>query len=348
VLLQRIYSHLGIAREVNASTLRGSCRILLPALLAVACERGSARPKVRGEPAVSAPPSAPAPPDTDAYYGESPMLHESTAPPPGHGAPPAARDTGGAGDHLLLAVLDAYRDYAGLNAIAVVKPNGELRLPRIPSAMPAPEFPFARRWLDPGHAYTLLRHGRPSGRLTVRSGPMGCGVNGAARIAARREPRYWNGLATDLDVPAGPPLRRRATAAERRGMTALLRQAVSAHDTALWSADLSVAVDAVLLPGGAVTLVGSTDRRRENAVLTPLWSIFVIADGEGGTYRPGVTWWQRGEEATNPDLLLDAFDLDRDGTPEIFTTTAGDHGHQHTILRRDAGRWKVIFEAGGC
>jgi hypothetical protein len=295
----------------------------------------------------AAPAAAPAAPDTDAFYGESPVLHESTTPPPRHGAPAAVVDTGGAGDHIVIAVPFAGRDYADLNAVALVKPNGELRHPRIPAAMPAPSFPFARRWLSPGHAYTLARGGRAAGRVLVSEAPKGCGVQAAGKIQGRPIPMDWAGVATDLDMPAGAPLRRGATAAERREMTSLLRRAVSVHDTALWHGDLGVEVDAVLLPGGATTLAGSAAARSGNAVNSPYWSIFVIADREGTAYVPRITWWQDGDE-TNPDLLLDAFDLDRDGTPEIFTTTAGDHGHNYTILRHGAGEWKVIFEAGGC
>ncbi|HEX6748098.1 MAG TPA: hypothetical protein VF092_12460 [Longimicrobium sp.] len=324
-----------------------SHRIAIPLLFIAVAACGHDRPPPARRAAAAPPPTSPAAaaPDTDVFYAESPVSHESSGRAADHGAPELAADTGGAGDHLVLAVRDAHRGWADADAIVLVKPNGELRRPRMPSAMPAPEFPFARRWLDDGHAYTLLRAGRPAGRMEVIGGRIGCAPGVNAHVP-RGLPPYWSGLATDLELPAGPAPRRRPTPAERRAMTALLRDSADAHGST-WDEGVSVAVDASPLPGGATVLAGSAYRRMDDVIGTVAWAIFVLAEGEGDAYRPALYWREFGDDANAP-VLLDVLDLDRDGVPEIFTGSGGPHPQQYSILRRGPDGWRSIADAGGC
>lgn|GEM_PF-2454906 len=304
--------------------------LFLLCLALAGCERG------RGN--VATPPPAAAPADMDTAGAVSPGAE--AAPP----APATVQgDSGEAGDHLLLGMPYDGRRYPGVEPIAVVKPSGELRRAAVSLVRPTP---LARRWLDPGHAYTLLHRGRPAGRVVVSRPGGECLARAALRIRGRPAPQTWDALATDLDAPPGPPLRRGATAAERRAMTALLRDSVVAHGE--WDDEARIEVDAVPLAGGGVALVGSAYLRRNDFMQEPAWGAFIVAEREGAAYRPSIGWLEDGDDEVYAASLLDVIDIDRDGVPEIVTRAHASWGQKYTILARGAAGWSVVFETSGC
>ncbi|HEX6748100.1 MAG TPA: hypothetical protein VF092_12470 [Longimicrobium sp.] len=301
-----------------------SAAALLLAATVTACQ--AAKP-ARGEDAVAARPASPAP------------------------APPAAQAPAQpARDHVLFAVDDNEEGHVYGEAVAVLPAGGGYRAVPLADSMDA----FYARWLDRGHRYTLLHFGRPAGTVIVGSTDQeGCGAGGAELSGAALHPDDGSALATDLAIPAGPPMRRAATAAEVAEMTALLRRAVTEHGSG-WGESASVRVTRILVPGGAEVLAGDVELRGDEADAPPAAAAFVIAERAGGAWRPAVTWVpvppSPTEERPMSRLLLDAADLDGDGSPELVTRTGYSEWSQYTIYRRAAGGWTAVYDAhgGGC
>jgi hypothetical protein len=239
--------------------------------------------------------------------------------------------------------------------IALLPPGGGFR--EEPSDT-AQQTRFIGRWLRPGHAYTVLAAGRPAGSIVVRPAHVGgcnaTGVQVTSRVSA--VPASRSALATDAAVPAGPPLRRPATVAERRELTALLRAAIVRREGARgWRADAKVDAWEVVLRGGAVAVAGSAVVKLDpDDVAAPVNAAFLIAERSGGALRPVMTWSQSAHDPKTDwprtRALLDAADLDGDGMPEIVTRTDLSEEWQYTIYRRTPRGWAEAYNSygGGC
>ncbi|HEX8904100.1 MAG TPA: hypothetical protein VF771_04620, partial [Longimicrobiaceae bacterium] len=163
-----------------------------------------------------------------------------------------------------------------------------------------------------------------------------------------------SGIATDLPIAAGAPTRRAATPEEAAAMTEFLRRAVTGHGDA-WKDGADVRVSRILLPSGPEVLAGSVEIAGESDDDPPSAAAFVIAERAGGAYRPVATWLpSRGVEMYDQPprsrVLLDAADLDGDGSPELVTRTGFQEWSQYTIYHRGPRGWAVAWEAsgGGC
>ena len=71
-----------------------------------------------------------------------------------------------------------------------------------------------------------------------------------------------------------------------------------------------------------------------------------------GTGRIAVTWKhargdEEGEDEEFERRVLDAADLDGDGTPEIVARTALTESWVYTIYKRGAGGWTEVYRGGG-
>jgi hypothetical protein len=270
-------------------------------------------------------------------------------------APASRASAGQRADHILFDVDWMDGGVTEAEVIALLPPGGGFR--EEPSDT-AEQTRFISRWLRPGHAYTVLSAGRPAGSVVVRpSHAGGCnatGVQVTARVSA--VPAGRSALATDAAVPAGPPVRRPATAAELREMTALLRAAVVRREGAQgWRPDAKVDAWEIVLRGGAVAVAGSAVVKLDrDDVAAPVNAAFIIAERSGGALRPAMTWSQSAHDPKTDwpktRALLDAADLNGDGMPEIVTRTDLSEEWQYTIYRRGPHGWAEAYNSfgGGC
>ncbi|HET7461198.1 MAG TPA: hypothetical protein VFJ82_08110 [Longimicrobium sp.] len=269
-------------------------------------------------------------------------------------APAANRPAEVRSEHVLLAVYWMEHGETSVEVFAVMPAAGGLAQPALDDSAAATN--FYERWLKPGRGYTVLRGGARSGTITITDNDMaGCMALTAQTRAQVSEPGWFGaGLATDAPIARPTPVVGQPTDAERAAMTALLRREVEAKG-GRWSGDARVDVLRVALSGGAA-VVGSAALYPASSAgedNRPRHAAFIIAEaGADGALRPAATWSHAlsagGEEDEEVERrLLDAADLDGDGTPEIVARTAMTESWRYDVYRRGPDGWAVVYTGGG-
>jgi len=284
-------------------------------------------------------------------------VERAADPPPARGSHRA--DSSGAvtkarTDHVLLAVYWMEQGETSAEVFAVMPAAGGFAQPALDDSAAAAG--FYERWLKPGRGYTVLRGGARTGTVTIAENDMaGCMALTAQTRAQVSEPGWFGaGIATDAPVARPAPVVAQPEDAERAQMTALLRREITAKGGA-WRDDARVDVLKVALPGGAA-VVGSAalhPASRAGEDNRPRHAAFIIAErGADGSLRPAVTWAHALSGGDEEDEqverhILDAADLDGDGTPEIVARSAMTESWSYDIYRRGPNGWSVVHTGGG-
>lgn len=222
---------------------------------------------------------------------------------------------------------------------------------------------FTKQFYKPKTSYNLIFGGAMNGKtMVVSSAPESdCAANMATVTTVSPKAKLGGmvmALATDAATKKGFAGTRRApTAAERGEIEKLVREEMSKNKIS--AANLkglrSHNLTALDVDGDkSVEFVGSywlpTTR-------TTRATLFFIAEKEAGKFKISLSEFNefKQEEVMSGDikdldsgiyhkLLLDVFDVDADGTAEIFTIGQAFEGNNFYIFKREGGKWAQTKE----
>jgi hypothetical protein len=306
------------------------CAVLLaPLALAAGCRAGEDAP-------AADPPSV-----------RSPLRGDSSA--GADAVRPAPRE-----DHALLAVDWAEDGGTVVELFALLPAAGGFAEPVLGDSGASAQ--FYERWLRPGRGYAMLRGGRSTGTVRIaENDAQGCmALTATARAAVSERGFHGAGIATDAPIGRASAVVAEPSSAYGAMMTVLLRREVESTGQS-WSPDAEVKGLVVSLPGGGAAVVGSAAIRHSGAEADPRAraAAFMIAERQtDGSIRPLVTWKhargdEEGEDEQFERRMVDAADLDGDGTPEIVARTAMTESWLYTIYKRGPNGWAEVYRHGG-
>lgn len=211
---------------------------------------------------------------------------------------------------------------------------------------------FIKSFYRPGRKYRVLFGGGEAGTVEVlKYEEPGC-VGLEATATAQTEVRLGvqvNALATNsakLGKAAG--VRRAPTEAERAAALELARRGLRRHkvsEARVGRMEVNNLTALDLNADGRAELVGSFLVKGEFGVEDAL---FLVAEPGVDDYAVTLDWFHHGREAdAQYRRLVDALDLDGDGTTEIVAQGAYYEGHDYIIYKRARGAWREVYRGGG-
>lgn len=212
---------------------------------------------------------------------------------------------------------------------------------------------FIANYFRPGRTYSVVFGGGRAGSLKVlKNIEPGCvGIN--AEVEAETSVRLGGSvqaLATSSDkIGAGQGSRRAPTEAER---AAALEVARTVYGTRGAGAALVKKMKTENLTAtdldrdGKFELIGSFQIDAGDYLMHNLFVIFEpLAEGK---YKAAWNWYHKGAEGEYEDRkLVDAVDLDNDGTAEVVAEGHYYESNDYVIYKRQAGVWKPVYKGGG-
>jgi hypothetical protein len=212
---------------------------------------------------------------------------------------------------------------------------------------------FTDNYFRPGRTYSVIFGGGQAGNLSVvKNVEPGC-VGITAEVQAQTSVRLGGAvqaLATGSDkIGAGEGSRRAPTEAERAAALEVARavygqRGVGAALVNKMKTENLTATD--LDRDGKFDLVGSFQIDAGNYLMHNLFVIFEPL--AGGKYKAAWNWYHKGAEGEYEDRkLVDAVDLDGDGTAEVVAEGHYYESNDYVIYKRQAGVWKPIYKGGG-
>jgi hypothetical protein len=214
---------------------------------------------------------------------------------------------------------------------------------------------FVREFFRPGRKYRVLSGGGEAGTLTVRKylepGCVGLVAEAAAETQARLGGRV-QALATDSETIGRAPSSRRApTDAERERAVALARAAYAKNRT---PAALVGGMEVVNLTAtdldrdGKFELIGSFLAGKAGAPAPDAYTLFLIIEPEGDSFRTAWEWFHHGYEDDFADRhFVDQVDLDGDGVGEVVAEGTYYESNDYVVYKRQQGRWRPVYQGGG-
>jgi hypothetical protein len=225
---------------------------------------------------------------------------------------------------------------------------------------------FTDAYYSKGKKYRVLFGGGEAGSLTVQKSNKDeectrTSADVALRSTARLN-RNVMALATDSASlgDGAKSTRRPPTAVERAALMPLVRAAFKEKGVpaALLPSLVTVNLTALDLDNdGKAELVGSFVARKTGRGAAR-YALFLFAEPQGASYRTTVLQYDR---FTNADImsgadltvvengvyverLVDALDLDGDGTLEVVTERDGLEGDGYSIHKKQGGKWDRVYE----
>jgi hypothetical protein len=209
---------------------------------------------------------------------------------------------------------------------------------------------FTGNYFRIGRKYRVLFGGGDAGSLTVQNyvedqcGNLLASVGGAETTA--RLGGEVQALAVSSDkLGSGMSSRRAPTESERASALELARAVYGQRRV---SAGLVGKMKTVNLTAtdierdGRFELIGTFQINAGNEVMHNLFVIFEPT--AAGKYRAAWNWYQKGYEDRK---LVDALDLDGDGTAEVIGEGFEIENNFYVIYKRRAGTWRPIYKGGG-
>jgi hypothetical protein len=250
-------------------------------------------------------------------------------------------------------------DGSSLEPIAYVN-KGKLAEPVNGADAPAAITAFNKSYYKPGTSYHLIFGSAPAGTVKVKSSnaKAECSKNMAeATTSAAKTPLKGlvMGLATNLSAKPGTGTRRKPTTAEKDEIEQLVKdefvrqkftpKVLRYHNLTALDVDND----------GKVELVGSYWLEVDKTTRALLF--FIASKDKAGKFAFGHKEYRTldqanimgGEikpidEGVQHELLLDALDIDADGTAEIFTYIQSFEGAGFHVYRRNGSKWSQIYE----
>ena len=220
-----------------------------------------------------------------------------------------------------------------------------------------PEEPgvFIREYFRAGRKFRLLSGGGDSGTATVRKHiEPGC-VGLLAEVEADTQARLGGrvqALATDsATVGRGAVARRAPSEAERARAVKLARAAYAKNGVASRLASNMEVVNLTatdLDRDGRFELIGSFRVERKEVPAPDAFTLFLIIEPEGASFKTAWEWFHRGYEGEYADRhFVDQVDLDGDGVGEVVAEGTYYESNDYVVYKRQQGRWRPVYQGGG-
>ncbi len=204
-----------------------------------------------------------------------------------------------------------------------------------------------------GRQYRVVFGGGDAGTLTVQKNvEPGC-VGLTAEVVVQTTARLGgevHALAVSSDrIGRGESSRRAPTDDERAAAMDVARAVFARRGVGAGMVKKMKTVNLTALDidrDGKFEMVGSFQIEGANYLA---YNLFIILEPTAsGKYRAAWNWYHKGGEAEYEDRrLVDAVDLDGDGTAEVI---AGGHYYEsndYVIYKRQAGVWRPVYRGGG-
>jgi hypothetical protein len=247
----------------------------------------------------------------------------------------------------------------------VIIEGGQYKQPIAGDSDEAEMSKFSKTYYSKGRKYRVLFGGGEAGSLSVNKSNMGeeCSRSGAdvsLRTTAKLNQNVM-ALATDsATLGAAKSVRRAPTPTERAALMPLVQAAYKQKGVpaALLPGLMTVNLTALDLDAdGKSELVGSFVVKKQRGGAAR-YALFLIASPQGASYRTAVLQF---EKFTDADLmsgaeitaiengvylerLIDALDLDGDGSAELITERDGFEGDSYFIYKGQGAKWDKIYE----
>jgi hypothetical protein len=214
---------------------------------------------------------------------------------------------------------------------------------------------FVGEYFRPGRKFRILSGGGEAGTLTVNKyqepGCVGLVADASAETQARLGGRV-KALATDSQTLGRVASSRRAPAeAERARAVELARAAYAKNGVA---ASLASKMEVVNLTAtdldrdGRAELVGSFIVGKTDAPGTNVYTLFLILEPAGESFKTAWEWFHKGNEGDYADRhFVDQLDLDGDGVGEVVAEGTYYESNDYVIYKRQQGRWRPVYQGGG-
>ncbi|HEY8228618.1 MAG TPA: hypothetical protein VIG25_25355 [Pyrinomonadaceae bacterium] len=220
-------------------------------------------------------------------------------------------------------------------------------------AEPAVTKKFTDTYFRPGRRYRVVFGGGDAGTLTVQKeiepGCVGLTAEVVAQTTARLGGQVQALAVSSDNIGRGESSRRAPTEDERAEALDVARSVYAQRrvGVALIKKINTVNLTATDLErDGKFELIGSFEIRGANYVAYNLFIIFERT--AAGKYKAAWTWYKKGAEIDfESRSLVDAVDLDGDGTAEVIAGGSYYESNDYVIYKRQAGTWRPIYRGGG-
>jgi hypothetical protein len=254
-----------------------------------------------------------------------------------------------------------YEDQVSIDPVAVISggrftppPIAGLSAEATPQVARAEEL-FIKDYFAPGRKYRVLFGGGEAGDLSVvKYDEPGCtGMTASVQLqSAVKLGGEVQALATDsAALGRGQGSRRAPTAEERSAAVELARRSLVGKRVArarLQKMETNNLTAIDLNADGRAELIGSFFIKGEGGVEDAL---FLIAEPRGEGFVPALSWYhhtsRNAEDMVQIRRLVDALDLDGDGTAEVVVQGGYYESHDYIIYRKNRGGWRVAYQGGG-
>ena len=274
------------------------------------------------------------------------------SPIPGAGQTNTRQSAQGAGSTVIfsLAKFDTTQPIY-MEPIVVIS-GGKYTAPPV-DADPAVTKKFTDSYFRTGRQYRVVFGGGDAGTLTVQKnvepGCVGLGAEVTVQTTARLGGEV-QALAVSSDkIGRGESSRRAPTEEER---AAVLEVARAVYRQRGVGAALVGKMNTINLTAtdidrdGKFELIGSFQIEGANYLMHNLFIIFEPT--AAGKYRAAWNWFHKGAEGDYEDRkLVDAVDIDGDGTAEVIAAGHYYEANDYVIYKRQAGVWRPIYKGGG-
>lgn len=214
---------------------------------------------------------------------------------------------------------------------------------------------FAREYFRAGRKFRIISGGGEAGTLSIikyqEPGCVGLTADATAETTARLGGRV-KALATDSQTLGRvAPSRRAPTDAERARAVELARAAYAKNRVA---AALAAKMEVVNLTAtdldrdGRFELVGSFLVQKQVAPAPESYTLFLIMEPAGDSFKTAWEWFHQGSEDSYEDRhFVDQVDLDGDGVGEVVVMGSYYESNDYAIYKRQQGRWRPVYKGGG-
>jgi hypothetical protein len=235
----------------------------------------------------------------------------------------------------------------------VIYRNGTYSAPPIDSE--AGTKSFAGDYFRPGRKYRIISGGGEAGTLTVvkylEPGCVGLVADATAETQARLGVRV-KALATDSQSLGRGAVSRRAPTEQERARAVELARASYARNGV--GAALAAKMEVVNLTAtdldrdGKAELVGSFKVEKRDAAAPMAYTLFLIMEPAGDSFKTAWEWFHKGFEDDYEDRhFVDQVDFDGDGVGEVVAEGTYYESNDYVIYKRQQGRWKPVYKGGG-